>query len=274
MAEETIATENQEETEEQKRSTEESQETQALEEKGAENQETEESDDKETKSEEQKQRKRSIDDRVRDIHRKTAEMREQERRLIEERQRWEEAKKSAPDLKKPKIDDYDDQTKYEADVEEYYTKRSEKIAQEKAEAMAAASQQKQTQSQINQGWDIAREKELENNPDFEVSENRVQKVLELYRASHIAQAIVEARDEGVKLVNYLAKNLDSAEDIARMSPMKGLIELGKVASKLNKKSEKNVSSAPPPASKDKGGAASGSWKTMSQAEYNKKMNNL
>jgi hypothetical protein len=225
--------------------------------------------DKEEKEEKKDDKPKRNLSREKEIARRTWEMHEERRALEAERKRFEEAKQAANDIKKPNIDDYDDHDKFEEELNNYYKKRAEIDAEEKARALDEANRQKQSSAKINQKWELAKEQELEDNPDFDANEIRVGRVLSLYNASHVAQAIVES-DDGVKLVNYLAKNLDVAEEIAQKPQMAGLIELGKVASKLNKKPEKKPSQAPAPVSRDKsGGSANKNISTMTQAEYNK-----
>lgn len=259
-------------------STETAQEENAAEEK-AEGEETEEkADDSEEKKEDEEKKARgrkSLDERLKEISRKTWEMREQERQLKAERERLEEVKKTGSKLEEPKIDNYDDHDKYVEDMRKYATTLAEMKAEEKAAEMARTARQNQSEEKKFQKWHYEREKELEKNPDFDRDANTVRRVLDIYNATHIAAAIIES-DDGVGLVKYLAKNLDAAEELAQQPEIKGLMGLGKIASKLNQKpAKKKVSSAPPPVGKDKGGGgANSNWAKMSQAEYNRRRNQM
>lgn len=82
------------------------------------------------------------------------------------------------------------------------------------------------------------------------------------------RAILELGDTGVgqKVLYHLAKNPDEAERIAKLSPTRQVIEIGKLEDKVTP--PKKTSNAPPPVSGVKGASAIQGYRdNMSDAEY-------
>lgn len=82
------------------------------------------------------------------------------------------------------------------------------------------------------------------------------------------RAILELGDNGVgqKVLYHLAKNPDEAERIAKLSPTRQVIEIGKLEDKVTP--PKKTSNAPPPVSSVKGASAIQGYRdNMSDAEY-------
>lgn len=83
------------------------------------------------------------------------------------------------------------------------------------------------------------------------------------------QAILELGETGVgqKVLYHLAKNPDEADRIARLPPLRQVIEIGKLEEKVTP--AKRTSNAPAPVSSVKGASATqGFRENMSTAEYN------
>lgn len=205
---------------------------------------------------EEKKPKKTIDDRIKEIHRRTAEMRETERRAQEAHRQAQEAlqqlKEQQGQLKEPDINDYDDDAKYKEDLSKFYQKQAELNAQKTIQDRLYQNEVQKRQSETMANWEYKRTQEMEKNPEFEMNEMKLTRVLGHFRANHLAQAITES-EQGAQLVNYFAKHNDEVEKIAQLPPMSAIKEIGRLEAELSRTKQKTITSAPAPVTLEKGG---------------------
>lgn len=246
--------------------------------------ETEESEEKETsegeqeeKSEDQKEeppkkKGKSIDDRVKELARKTWEMREAERKANEAAENLKKLQQQQSDAKKPNPADYDDDEKYHKDTEAFYRNQAQIKAAQDVQIELQRQQATRKQAEATAKWDIARSQAIADDEEFERHEYTVARTCQNYNNTHLVEAITSS-DISTKLVSYLGKNAQEADRLASMSPLDGARELGKLEAKLTQKPAKKISRAPAPVNSERGGmGAPKDIMSMSQEEYNKYMN--
>lgn len=183
-------------------------------------------------------------------------------RKLQELQAYQEQGKSE-DLKEPKIDDFDDYTKYEKAKEEFFTKKVEREIKGKI----LQEQQQVAQQQLVQEK-LAKRKEQEAeyikiNPRYSQSAKEVNDFIQTLDASQgVQDAVLEVVYDGniPQIIDYFGANngerLDELERITQMSPAKAAVEVYKIQQGLKTPVKKEMKPAPAPIKKVKGTARS------------------
>lgn len=176
--------------------------------------------------------KKRFDTLTRQKYELQAQMQELQQRLAQQEQARQ------PTLQKPDIAQFDDLATYEQAIEDY-TRQT--IGQQVQQQQYAAQSQAELASNFQAN--IAKERALI--PDFDAT---LQEIMQHPIASNdfIANTIA-ADEDGAKIAYYLGKNQNEAYRLLLLSPQKQLIELGKIAAKVNATPQKKVTSAPSPA---------------------------
>ncbi len=201
----------------------------------------------ETQEEKPEKKKTTIEERVATLKEKTWEMREAERKANKAIERLEQLQNKTETLVKPDINNYDNDESYHNDVSTYY----EKLAQQNAvknhnEKLQQDKQQTITNRNLS-NWEVAKNEEMEKDPNFELAEMNVGRVFRKYKAEHLAQ-VVTASKKGVQIIQYLNANKEVLNNITSLSPIEAVKELGAIEYKLKSKPTKKTTTAPAPVS--------------------------
>lgn len=242
---------------------------------GSENTETEEGKSEEPKGKEEPKEKpkKSFDDRIAELKRQTWEAREAQRRAKEEADRL-EALRSEQTPKKPNIDDYDDTAAFEKATDEYYKTVYENQSKQNARKSESAFAERQSYQAKQTKFDLA-EREAEKNESYAKQRQEVTNLLREFQANEVARGIIEAQENGPKIITYLSQNPEEALELVQSSPQAVQRKLGIIEGRLTvKQPKKKITKAPDPINPGStgGGGASGDPSKWSQAEYNAKMN--
>lgn len=210
----------------------------------------------------------SAKDRIRQFRRKLGDT---ERELEAARQEIEKLRASTkPESTEPKEEDFPSQAEWLEAVVDYRAEQKAKAALKAKETEAAEARSKQTAAQIQADWNKKQAKALEKYPDFKEMENDLIEDIQDLGASNLFEEILES-DQGTELVAYFHKNPDELERVAALRPRAATREIGKIESKLAEKPARK--SPPPPPETIRGSAlVTKDISRMSQAEYNKYMN--
>jgi hypothetical protein len=143
--------------------------------------------------------------------------------------------------KRPIEDDFDTVAEYNAALEDYEDARITSIAEKKASEIIQANQTQTAQSvnegNLNQLIDKHYERSAELKvPDYSETESAAADVL----GDDIAKQIVANTDDSHLLMYFLGKNPAKAEGLKALiesNPMKGVMEIGRLAGSLKVKSK-------------------------------------
>ena len=151
----------------------------------------------------------------------------------------------------PDLEDYVNPEAYRRDVKQWEQQKEQeirnRIESESREEELKRRLLEQSQS-IAQNYASQRTRDIKDDPDLEVNEEILSGIISDYGAVEMQTAIMSS-DVATKLVSYLGKNDDLAEDIAKMTTVKQLKEIYKLETKLGAKPVKKESNAPAPASR-------------------------
>lgn len=165
----------------------------------------------------------------------------------------EEAKKaideSDPEPVKPAKLGYDDLDAYEAALSEYVDQKAAWVARREVKAARAEDDKQRKDAEIageqqkaRDAYRTRREKVKEKYADFE----QVAESPDVTVSGVIAQAILHT-EEGPELQYYFGRNPEEAKRVSALNPYHQLVELGKIAQRLNEPPAKpQVSAAPKP----------------------------
>lgn len=154
----------------------------------------------------------------------------------------------AQSTKKPNEDDFETDAEYEAAKEKYDNERIERIAKEQAAQIIQDNQTKTAQSasegNLNQLIDKHYERSAELNvPDYSETETVAADML----GDDIAKQIVANTDNSHLLMYHLGKNPEKAESLKALienNPMKGVMEIGRLAGSLKVKPKTKIAPDP------------------------------
>lgn len=173
-----------------------------------------------------------------------------EKEALEERLRKLEERTAPREPQKPRMADFDyDEGKYEEALDSYYRSKMEyesDVNSKKSyeQQLQAQKQQEAQEKAIRFSQKVATEKAqfedfdvYTNDPTFNAICNAMsQDIIEVVRDSEVSTA----------LTYHLATNLDDAEKLVRMSPVRAAQELVRLEAKLQLPKTKRVSDAPAP----------------------------
>lgn len=198
---------------------------------------------------------------------------ETEARLLRERvAELEERQKRQPDTGEPaqkdgeSLEDYADRlADFRAEKKREAERKTEREQRQQQEGRAKATAD---QEKLAREW-------TEREKAFEAETKDYQKVVTAYLDGDIEALSDQARrailesEVGPGLLHHLATHPDVADRIADLSPMRQVIELGKLEDGIKVPAPKKTSSAPAPANTVKPGQSAGSGyrENMSEAEY-------
>lgn len=155
----------------------------------------------------------------------------------------------------PKREDFEDFAEYvkaaAAHVAKTTTEAQIKADREASEQRGKQSQAEQSQRKIADSW-MQREAEFKaTTPDYEET---VTEFVEndIGRFSEGSRRLLVESDVGPALLHFLANNHEEADRIAELSPLRQVVELGKLEDKIPKPT-KPTSKAPPPPEPVRGG---------------------
>ena len=215
-----------------------------------------------------KKKPKSMEERSKKLQRDTWTMREAERKANEAADRAQgildklEAKQAASELieSKPLSENYDTHEDYNEALMDW------KIAGNKTPVAKA----KPTQAPRDDSeWQETRLDAMEAHEDFAENEGNLTKDLQFrYQTANsqeqldkmvaevgqITDIIIDSKDS-TQLVQFLGKNRSIAKKIGRLSPMKAAIEIGMLQERLNSKPKKQITKAPRPIDKPRGGGS-------------------
>lgn len=230
-------------------------------------------DDKKTEESDEQKQVRRESRRSASNARKAAELAEAKTEARMLRERLERLEKPADVSPEPKREDFDS-------LEDFHKalarSEAQKIAKETIEADRKVRSQQETQARTQEAdkkvadaWTKGEEAFKKEAKDYE------EVVKEFIEAGYLedfdkgtGRAILES-DLGQRVLYHLAKNPEEAERIAKLSPTRQVIEIGKLEDKVVP--QKKQSSAPAPVSGVKGSSASHTITgNESQAEYEAK----
>lgn len=197
---------------------------------------------------------------------------ETENRILKEQIAAKE--KQAPAVEgEPKREDFEDYEGYQRAIARYEAKqvaREElKTHREATQGEQAKSRQSEAQQAAAKAWTEREAVVIKANPDYEkiVAEYADE---DLGQLSDGARRLIVDSDVGPQVLLHLAKNPEVHERIAKLAPLRQVVELGKLEDSLPKAAEaKTTSSAPAPAKPGPQGRSSPSKdpEKMSQEEY-------
>lgn len=234
-------------------------------------------DDNETKAEasssnEEQDAEQSEEDETETRKRKTRSQRSAKRiaqqasEIEELKRKLEQTAKAAPaeDAPKPKLDDFENITDFEAALTEWasdnvlrkYTK--EQASQRQAEAAENSSRE------LARAYQDRMEKAKTYIPDFEETMDEASEMA----VSNNVQGLVVESERAPELVYHFAKNPDVLADLNQMSATQAAREIGRLEATLAKPKPRKQSKAPPPVKPVRGGSSTVKpLAEMSMAEY-------
>ncbi len=179
---------------------------------------------------------------------------EQNRLLLMQINKGQEAPKG-----RPKQDDFESDAEYEAALEEYESNRVTRVAQEKAaeiirqqaEETTRTAQAEAFNEQLREHYERADQLKVS---DYEATEDIAIEVM----GKDIARQIMANTEQSQVVLYHLGKNPEKAAEYARKfagNPIKGLLEIGGLASRLQVRSKTSVT--PNPETQIEGGSVSG-----------------
>lgn len=229
----------------------------------------EESSQEEVKEEPQEEQKpkKSLDDRLKDLSRKTWEMREAERKAKEQTEKLEKLQEQFSQIKPPNPDDFDDVEKFNEKKGEYEQHIIEQKANKLAQERYQEQQQQADNQRLSQKWEYEKLKAIEKDPNFSMHEAKVEQVLKMNNRIAYAQPILQS-EKSADIVSYFGKNAEHLERFATLPPEMALKELGILEYKLGQKPTKKTPKAPEPINPvDSGGGAPKALSQMSYREF-------
>lgn len=222
-------------------------------------------------AEQQEERKQSRRARAREREAAALASAQTEARLL--REQLAEARRQATPQQEsgePKREDFDDYESYlKADAR--WTAKQELAEFQKRNVAASSQQAAQTseqarQQEVAQEWNKREKAVIAKIPDYlETVEPFVNDELGQF-SDQARQSIVES---GPQVLHYLATHPDDVERIAKLSPLRQAIEIGKLEDKTKVPAARTVSKAPAPITPAPQGrnAAPGYSENMSDQEY-------
>lgn len=208
---------------------------------------------KSIEEEKAKARKR-LSDRLRE---QTYHRREAERKAAELQAQLQEFKAQSKLKKEPDPDDYDDRDRYSADKARWIEQERERIRHEEREQIKKevyhADAQKKLQADTAD-YLAGRALVIKDDPKFHEYEKEIDKIVEIYDAPEIQNAILRSKKNGARIVQHLGNNPDELEEIASASPQERIFLMGKLSARLEAKTVKTISTAPNPTRSEKGSA--------------------
>ena len=157
-----------------------------------------------------------------------------------------------PDPQAPNRDDFDNPEDYQEALIDYKTEVKLAEKEKKREEERVRKESEETQTRLIQGW----QEKLDDARDRIDNFDEVLDTCEVQFPPPMVQSMMES-DIGADLAFYLANHQDKARTIAKLSPTRQIIEMGKletaVQAEIDKPKPKPVSKAPPPVEPNKGG---------------------
>lgn len=170
----------------------------------------------------------------------------------------------------PKEDSYATQQAYIDALVDYRADQKTTATLKAKEMDAAKARQAHNAAQIQADWNKKQAKAIERYPDFREMENELIEDIQDLGAANLFDDILEA-DSGTEIVAYFHAHPEELERVASLRPRAATREIGKIETKLADKPQKK--SPPPPPETIRGSATvTKDLSRMSQAEYNKYMN--
>jgi hypothetical protein len=159
--------------------------------------------------------------------------------------------------KRPKLEEYDSDDDYYLALDEYETGKIEEATRKTAEQILNQNQNQTTQSQRQAVYEDSANKHYERAGALKVSDYEAteDKAIEILGGDAVKQ-IMANTDNSEVVLYHLGKNPGKAEAIANLiksNPMKGVIEIGGLAAKLQIRPK--TKPAPDPEDKVASGAA-------------------
>lgn len=192
------------------------------------------------------------------------------RRQLDELRARPEPKAPASETPKPptRAEHDFDEDKYQAAVLDY----SRAVARQEAREELKKEREQQTANERKSNWEKRQEEFIKSKPDYR------EKVLEnpsLAVTNEMAQVIAES-DLGPEIAYYLGENEEKAAEIARLSPTRQAVEIGRIEARLEAAKQApppppKQSEAPPPVPKIEAvdPVVSKDPKDMSDSEFSK-----
>lgn len=151
--------------------------------------------------------------------------------------------------KPPAIEDFDfDMARWGQAVIQHATKQAEAVARREF----SQQDMQRHQQTVAQSFNDRAQKYAADHPDFDAS------ISELTQTVQFRPEVVEViglSDHGPAVAHYLAKHLDEADRISRMSPHMAAAQLGRIEAQVSAVKPKPVTNAPAPAPVLSGGGA-------------------
>lgn len=168
---------------------------------------------------------------------------------------------------KPLEDDFDTQAEFVKALVGYEVKQTLNEQQVKPQPKAEPRREEALRE-----WGFKVQKVAEKYPDYAQNEEHVKRTLDYYKNPEIADILIESA-QGPEVVQYLGKNTDELERIAKLSPLSAAKEIGKIEDKLTSKPVKKQTTAKPPVSPvSGGGSATTDYSKMSTTDFMKARN--
>lgn len=208
---------------------------------------------KSVEEEKAKARKR-LSDRLRE---QTYHRREAERKAAELQAKLQEFEAKSKLKVEPDPESYSDRDEYNADKARWIEQEREKIRQEERDRIKNDIYRTESQKKLQADtadYLAGRALVLKDEPKLHEYEKEIDKIVEIYDAPEIQNAILRSKKSGARIVQHLGNNPDELEEIASASPQERIFLMGKLSARLEAKTVKTISTAPNPTRSEKGSA--------------------
>lgn len=171
------------------------------------------------------------------INQLTRNVRELERALEMERASRQQASEKKEVKGEPKLEDYDDFGKYAKDVAKW------EVAQVKGELTQKQAEEVQRVLVMKAQDDFRERLETfaDTHDDFQ---ELVEEIGPLIKGAAL-ETLMDSK-HGPEIIYHLGKNPEEAERLSKLSPLAAAREIGRIEERLNSKSVKRTTNAPPP----------------------------
>lgn len=175
--------------------------------------------------------KGGFQDRINQLHREKKEAQEERDRLKEElAKHTKQSPSSEGGATKPKLEDFTTHEEFvEALTDWKFEQREKKAEQDKAQ-----SKQKDDLQKTFDAYNKKIPEAIEKYPDFE-------EVVGALSIPRVAQLAIVEEDNSTEIAYYLGKNPDIAESLSKMSDVKAVSKIGRIAAQLEKEAPEKPS---------------------------------
>ena len=219
-------------------------------------------------------KKKTAEQRIKEIGDKTFVLREQERKNEAIALRAEQALARLEQMNainenpRPIADSFETHDDYVEAITRWTMKQAkfdEKQAQIQQEQ---ANYQTPYQQTVLRDFQHKREKAIEKNSNYLQNENRVKNVLNHYQNVTVSDMILESK-VSTEVIEYFGKNIEELERISRMSIGSASKEFWNIENKITAKPKERLSKAPKPASivTGKGGGTVTNYANMTPKQF-------